>query len=116
MRPQTRSPGDRADSGGRLASRRPLLAQQAIVEPVDPLATAKLVLAQQTLALHAELLEHAHRRDIARVDAGPDLLDVEGAEGVVHGRAGRLGGQSQPPPRPADPVAERNDSIFAIDV
>ena len=82
-----------ARSGGRATPARSL-AQQAEAGVVEPLATDQLGLPGHALGDEAEALQQADRRQVLRVDGGPDPVDLRTS-------ARRRGRRARRPPRPA---------------
>jgi hypothetical protein len=85
------------DVGGCAVGEDPLLAQEAVVDTVDPFPSTNQVLPQHTLTLHPKLLEHGNRCAVAWVDSSPDLVEPERVEPVLHDSPGSLGGQASSP-------------------
>src|SRR4051794_38019130 len=69
----------------------PLAGEDRVDRLARPLAFDPVVLEQVRLLAHAEPLEHAHRRRVARLDARRDAVQVIAAERELEHRRGRLG-------------------------
>src|SRR4051795_146714 len=83
--------GVRETLSATLARCAPLSSEDRVDRLARPFALDELGLDQVRLLAHAEPLEHAHRRRVARLDAGADAVQAVGAERELDDCLGRLG-------------------------
>src|SRR5690349_371815 len=84
-------PGAARRCSATVARYAPLSSEDRVDRLARPFALDHLGLDQVRLLAHAEPLEHAHRRRVARLDAGADAVQPVRAEREFDDRLGRLG-------------------------